>query len=332
MPVELVRYDAACRALAAAKAVDEVKPIHDVAAAMRAYAKQAKNRQLEVDAVEIRFRAERRIGELMQAQKAAGGFERGGDRRSKAASGPLKPITIAEVGIDRHLAERARKFAAVTSAEFERFVDEWKTAMHQETERVTTNLIRAGEREHTRTDRPSRPLPPGRFRLLYADPPWCYEHIETESRAIENHYPTMSLDDICALDVPAADDAVLFLWTTSPKVMEAGRVIDAWGFSYRTQAVWDKELIGMGYYFRQQHEVLCVAARGSMPVPAPALRPPSVLRARRSAIHSRKPAEMIERLEQMYPTFTESDRVELFAREARHGWAAWSNEPAEVIT
>jgi N6-adenosine-specific RNA methylase IME4 len=172
-----------------------------------------------------------------------------------------------------------------------------------------------------------KPIPTGTYRLLYVDPPWRYEHVETENRAIENQYPTMGLDEIAALDVPAADDAVLFLWATSPKLDEAMRVIEAWRFVYRTCAVWDKELIGMGYYFRQQHELLLVAARGSLPVPEPSARPSSVIRSRRGQ-HSVKPVEVYEILEAMYPDFTALDRVELFARSLRDGWAAWGNEEA----
>lgn len=182
-------------------------------------------------------------------------------------------------------------------------------------------------RQPIKDARPPTPIPAGVYRLLYADPPWRYEHVETESRAIENQYPTMDLDAICALTVPAADDAVLYLWATSPKLEEAMRVIDAWGFTYRTCAVWDKELIGMGYYFRQQHELLLVAARGALPVPEPSVRPSSVIRVKRGP-HSEKPAIVYELLEAMYPTFTATDRIELFSRTARPGWATWSNEPA----
>jgi N6-adenosine-specific RNA methylase IME4 len=184
------------------------------------------------------------------------------------------------------------------------------------------------QREQKKAERPSRPLPDGKFRLIYADPPWRYEHIETENRAIENQYPTMSLDEICALSVPAADDAVLFLWATSPKLSEAMKVIEAWGFDYRTCAVWDKEKIGMGYYFRQQHELLLVAARGALPVPEPSDRVSSVIRIKRGGIHSRKPVQVIEMLESMYPHMTKKDRIELFTREPRAGWSAWGNEPA----
>lgn len=164
-----------------------------------------------------------------------------------------------------------------------------------------------------------RPAP-----VIYADPPWRYEHVETESRAIENQYPTMSLEEICALGpkIPATADAVLFLWATSPKLAEAMRVLEAWGFAYRTCAVWDKEKIGMGYYFRQQHELLLVATRGTPPTPAPADRPSSVLRAVRGK-HSAKPAEFAELIEAMYP---ELPKVELFCRSPRDGWSAWGNQ------
>jgi len=182
-------------------------------------------------------------------------------------------------------------------------------------------------RTQKRDERPAKPLPVGQFRLLYADPPWRYEHIETESRAIENQYPTMSLDEICAYPVSPAADAVLFLWATSPKLAEAMRVIDAWGFTYRTCAVWDKEVIGMGYYFRQQHELLLVGARGALPVPEPATRPSSVMRSKRGQ-HSEKPALVYELLEAMYPAFTKPDRVEYFSRDDRPGWTQSSNEPA----
>ena len=74
---------------------------------------------------------------------------------------------------------------------------------------------------------PARPLPVGRYRLLYADPPWRYDHTEANSRAIENQYPTMTLEEICRLPIPAADDAVLFLWASSPKLADAIRVMDA---------------------------------------------------------------------------------------------------------
>lgn len=328
--VALVRYDALCKALAEAKAVDEVLGIRNSGDVLRAYAKQAKNRQLEIDAAEIRMRAERRLGELIAAQRESIGLAPGGKPyQSTGGNNPPVP-TLAEAGIDKDLAKRARAMAAVPADKFEGMIGEWRERVEQETQRVTTNLLREGDREQKREVREAPPLPKGQYRLIYADPPWRYEHVETESRAIENQYPTMSLEEICALDVPAADDCVLFLWATSPKLAEAIEVINAWGFDYRTCAVWDKEKIGMGYYFRQQHELLLVAARGSLPVPEPSVRVSSVIRAKRG-MHSRKPVQVIEMLESMYPMFTKRDRIELFTREPRVGWGAWGNEPAVAV-
>jgi N6-adenosine-specific RNA methylase IME4 len=161
----------------------------------------------------------------------------------------------------------------------------------------------------------------GPFPVLYADPPWRYEDAEP-TRAIENNYPTMSLDEIKRLDVPACDDAVLFLWATSPKLEEALEVLKAWGFRYRSCMVWVKDKIGMGYYARQRHELLLIGKRGNLPVPDPEDRPDSVVESPRAG-HSEKPEAFYELIERMYPT---RERVELFARHPRDGWAAWGNQ------
>lgn len=164
----------------------------------------------------------------------------------------------------------------------------------------------------------------GRFPVIYADPPWQYDHQTSDNRLVENHYPTMSLEDICALPVQdiATPDAVVFLWATVPMMPEALQVMDAWGFKYRTGAVWVKDKIGMGFWFRQRHELLLIGVRGNMPTPKEADRPDSVIEACRGA-HSVKPPIVYELIERMFP---ELKRLELFARTAREGWTAWGNE------
>lgn len=163
-----------------------------------------------------------------------------------------------------------------------------------------------------------------RFTIIYADPPWEYDYSKSDSRRIENNYPTMPIEAICALPVDsvAAADCVLFVWATSPKLAEAMRVIDAWGFTYRTSMVWVKDKIGMGYYARQRHELLLIATRGTLPVPDPAVRPDSVVEAPRLE-HSAKPHRFYSLIEAMYP---DMPRLELFARNTRPGWTAWGNE------
>ncbi len=163
-----------------------------------------------------------------------------------------------------------------------------------------------------------------RYPVMYADPPWRYEHSETKARKIENQYPTMTLDDIKELDISsiANDNCLLFLWATSPKLAEAMDVIEAWGFTYRTCMVWVKDKIGMGYYARQRHELLLIANKGSVPPPEPSARPDSVLESPRQK-HSQKPDGMYEIIERMYPDLP---KIELFARAQREGWDSWGNE------
>lgn len=177
--------------------------------------------------------------------------------------------------------------------------------------------------------RPQEPVPPppGTYSLIYADPPWRYEFSETESREIENQYPTMDLDAIKLIPVATwtAPDAMLFLWATSPKLEEAMSVLTAWGFGYRTCMVWVKDKIGMGYYARQQHELLLIGRRGEPKVPEPGDRPPSVIVAPRTE-HSAKPPEVYDLIERMYPG---QKYLEMFARNRRDGWEPWGNQVPE---
>jgi len=175
----------------------------------------------------------------------------------------------------------------------------------------------------------------GRFPIILADPPWRYEHSTSNSREIENQYPTMSLAEICALPVNAAalDDCILFLWATSPKLAESMEVLRAWGFEYRTCAVWDKEIIGPGYYFRQQHELLLVATKGHPVTPAPSQRVSSVIHARRTTTHSEKPKIVYEVIESYFPEFIAVGLLlELFQRQPRKGWKGWGNQLTSNVT
>lgn len=327
----LIKYDAACRALAEAKGTDEAKDIRDKAEAMRVYAHQAKNRQMEVDAAEIRMRAERRLGEIIRQQKETVGLATGGQpyQATGSSTAPVeKPPTLAEAGIDKKLSSRAQKMAAVPEEKFEGMLGEWRDRVQKENERVTTNLLREGEKAQRDEGLTAKELvwPAGRYGVVYADPPWRYEHppIGASNRSIENHYPTMTLEEICALPVPdiAAENAVLLLWATAPKLAECMEVIEAWGFTYRTCMVWVKDRIGMGYHARNKHEVLLIAKRGQLAPPEPSDRPASVIEAPRNA-HSAKPPEFYEIIEKMYPNHP---KVELFCRSPREGWTAWGNQ------
>lgn len=167
------------------------------------------------------------------------------------------------------------------------------------------------------------------FDLVLADPPWRYSFSSTKARKIENQYPTMSPDEIKDLGpkLPIAEDAVLFLWATAPKLPLALEVMEAWGFVYKTNAVWDKVLFGMGYWFRGQHEHLLVGTRGRFPPPAAEHRRGSIFEEKRTR-HSKKPSCVHEWIELAFPS---AKKIELFARERRPGWAVWGNDVVSTI-
>lgn len=158
MSAQLIKYEAACRALAECKSVDEVKTWADKAAAMQAYGRMAKDKTLEVDAAEIRIRAERRMGEMLadsELQKGGRPTEKTG-RDERPVS---KPPTLAEVGISKDLSSRAQKLAAVPEAEFEAELAAKRERDQKEGARVTARLEKAGEREMAKTKKQRPPEP-----------------------------------------------------------------------------------------------------------------------------------------------------------------------------
>ena len=163
---------------------------------------------------------------------------------------------------------------------------------------------------------------PEKFDVIYADPPWRYDFAETSNRKIENQYTTMDNNDIANMKVPAKDNCVLFMWATAPKLIEALDVMKAWGFTYKTHAVWDKQKIGMGYWFRGQHELLMVGVKGKFSPPDSTIRISSVIKEERSK-HSKKPDSIADYIDLAYYN---KSKIELFCREPRSGWYSFGNQ------
>lgn len=161
-----------------------------------------------------------------------------------------------------------------------------------------------------------------RFPVIYADPPW--DIAQKGKRGAVKHYDLMTLERIKAMPVSdiAADNATLLLWTTNAALPGALEVMEAWGFTYKTNAVWDKYYLGLGNYFRGSHEILLHGVRGKAPFK---------FRGQRSTLlfprqgHSHKPEEMIPVIERVL----DGPYLELFARRrpnSLNDWSVWGNE------
>ena len=168
------------------------------------------------------------------------------------------------------------------------------------------------------------------YGVLYADPPWKYETFSENGmdRSADNHYPTMSMFDMLAIEIPAADDCVMFMWATVPMLPEALDLLDTWGFEYKSHICWIKDRQGTGYWTRNKHELLLIATKGNVPAPAMGTQPPSVIELPLGR-HSEKPSFFADMISTLYPT---TPKLEMFARVGRVGWDVIGNEAPNAET
>lgn len=169
------------------------------------------------------------------------------------------------------------------------------------------------------------------YQIIYADPPWRYSNPKGNDPAMGGiTYPTLSVEELCALPVPAlsAPDCLLFLWATMPKLPEALTVMAAWGFQHKTTAfVWVKQnpggegiYSGLGHYTNGNAELCLLGRRGKFVRVCKSVK--QIVLAPRGR-HSAKPPEVRDRIVQLCGDLP---RVELFAREKAEGWDSWGNE------
>src|SRR6476661_6440706 len=172
-----------------------------------------------------------------------------------------------------------------------------------------------------------------RFGTILADPPWQFENrtgkIAPEHKRL-NRYGTMTLEEICALPVEdiAAEPSHLYLWVPNALLPQGLQVMDAWGFRYISNIVWEKvrkdgepDGRGVGFYFRNVTELILFGIRGSMRTLAPGRRQVNLFKTRKEE-HSKKPDELYRIIEACSP----GPFLELFARERRGGWTQWGDE------
>lgn len=188
--------------------------------------------------------------------------------------------------------------------------------------KVYTQIQRAERLEKYKTTE----WPEGKYRVIYADPPWKYgdERSGGSYGGAIDHYPTMSKEELLNLPVKdlADDDAVLFIWATSPLFQDSFDILESWGFKYKTQFIWDKVKHNMGYYNSVRHEHLLIATKGSC-TPDNKKLFDSVQTIERTDKHSEKPEEFREIIETLY---TDGNKIELFGRKKVEGWDVYGNE------
>ena len=322
--VSIQKISQARRLLAEANSLDDIMQIRDIAEAARVYAQAARlGLESQNEAAEIKLRAERKAGELLARMPKADGGVATRARLHRATES--QPPTYAELGIEKTQAHRWQTVATMPEDDFEEHIAKVKSSGQEITTSDLYRKIRNIEREHMHAEKKSQPFPDGKYSVIYADPPWKYDNSGFDQSA-EEHYPTMSIEEIKSLDVQtlAGEPCVLFLWATSPLLPEAIEVIKSWGFEYRASRVWIKERApGIGWWVKTKHEFLLIATKNGNAHPD--IKLDSIIHGE-NKIHSRKPENVYTDIEACYS----GNKIELFARERRDGWEAWGNEPAII--
>lgn len=168
--------------------------------------------------------------------------------------------------------------------------------------------------------------PEGTYQVIYADPPWDYGQQLDEYGPAKRHYSTLTVKQMIEQNIPnvpdiSADNAVLFLWVTAPKIKEGLNLVDVWGFDYKAMFIWDKVKHNFGHYNSVRHELLLVCTKGSFQ-PENLQLFDSVQTIERSSEHSEKPEKFREIIDTLYPS---ANKIELFARTEAEGWETWGN-------
>lgn len=167
-------------------------------------------------------------------------------------------------------------------------------------------------------------LPTGKYRVIYADPPWSYGNDRTFFGGDQvSHYPSMTIEELCQMPIIdlIEDNSVLFMWVTSPILRESFDVIKAWGFEYKSSFIWDKVKHNMGHYNSVRHELLLICTHGSC-LPDRSKLIDSVVSIERTE-HSEKPNEFRKIIEDLY---SYGNKLELFARIKMEGWESYGNQ------
>lgn len=171
---------------------------------------------------------------------------------------------------------------------------------------------------------PTPDLPEGEYELVYIDLPWKYD-LELSGSP---DYKTMTLEEMKEeIKIPAAENCIMFMWATNPKLLDALALLEYWGFTYKTKIEWikmkdDHLQPGTGYYAFGCDEMLLIAIKGSPGTPVVKAKPNSVIIAPKTSTHSEKPKKFYEIIEGMYPA---KNKIEMFARNKRDGWTSWGD-------
>lgn len=293
---------------------------------------EKKDAELQNMIAEQKLRTQRILGQLIKQGQENNEIEKpGGARNFIVAHRNNETKTLSELGISRKDSSAFKSIASIPIEMFDEFIEEKKNISNELT---TTSMLKVAsniEKQRRADDMKDVTIDTSdkKYRIFYADPPWKYNEVQHtdegnfQMKTLGMHYPSMSIAELCELPISklTEENAVLFLWVTSPLLEECFSLIKAWGFKYKTSMVWDKIKHNVGNYVSVRHELLLICTKGSC-TPDVKKLDDSVYSEERTE-HSKKPEYFRNLIDKIYPN---GNRIELFAREKIDGWDNWGNE------
>lgn len=330
-----VRQSQLRKDLVSATTLEDISSVVDKAETLRVLAKRiGASLKTQNEIAETRLRAERRGGEMLRDGKKSGDRQKQGEYQKLQSATFGIPPSLKEIGIEKTQAHRWQKLASIPDAEWERIMRETLEVQDEELARALflrwakeqDKQERRATRLNTKTqtctvDDLQKLIEQGqKFGTIYVDPPWSYGNQATRS-ATDNHYETLTLEEIAAHPIPelAADECHLHLWTTNAFLHDSFHLLEQWGFEFKSLLVWDKDKLGIGNYWRLQTEYLLLGVKGNLTFLDHSQ--PNIVRGARTK-HSAKPKQVRRMIEKVSP----GPRLEMFARRISNGWVAWGNE------
>lgn len=325
----LVKLSQIERLLEEASTLSEIKQVVNMGEAARQCAKLAKMSTADCNKyAALKLRAQRKAGKMLEGlEKSKGGRPENSDQAGRSLSA-YSSLLIEET-IPPTTARRWQTIARIDPKFFDARIDE--ILSDDMVSELTTAWLLAEWKKSSRQDEIQEqwdeikssppPDPKGTFGVISLDPPWPYgTEYDPEGRRAANPYPEMSLEQIAALELPADDDCILWLWTTHKFMRHSFALLDGWGFRDVAILTWEKSRMGLGSWLRSQTEFCIMAVRGS---PKIDLTNQTTILHGELREHSRKPDEFYAMVESLCLS---GSRLDFFAREARPGWCAFGND------
>lgn len=328
---QLAVVDGLTRELANTTEIKDMLALDKKAEALqRVFFKDSQLRPEQIRIVKFRAELARQGPRAIEMMRAGGEISEQSPGRPAKLSGlqETRLKSLKELGVGKTKADAWRKIRAIPEHELEAFFDAATQGDKEVSLKEVVNLgkkyTRNEEIEEIASNIDAR-TPDGTFNVINIDPPWPYgTKYDSAGRRAANPYPEMTLEEIAAINLPAAPDCVLWLWTTHKFMRHSFDLLDNWGFKDKAILTWVKDRMGLGEWLRSQSEFCIMAVKGK----------PKVNLTNQTTViygplreHSRKPDEFYAMVDELCI----GRKIDWFSRERREGWEQFGNDTAKFV-